>query len=180
MTPVAPPSDDDLLANRLGALSVALSDALAAALPPPIADEAPDAAALNTVMQWPGMRVDELAAILGLTHSGTVRVVDRLARKGLMERRPHPGDARAVALHLTPDGQATADQAQAERIGLLRALVADLGPEGRDALGLAVDALLRRLAPDAPSANRVCRLCEERLCTPDVCPTEDWVRRQTS
>jgi DNA-binding MarR family transcriptional regulator len=171
-------SDEELLANRLGALSVALSDLLGAALPPAIAADGPDAAALNTVMQWPGMRVDELAAILGLTHSGTVRVVDRLARKGLVERRPHPADARAVAVHPSGEGQRLADRAQADRLRLLGELVADLPPVARSALAAAVDALLRRLAPDAASANRVCRLCEERVCTPDICPTEAWVRRK--
>jgi MarR family transcriptional regulator, negative regulator of the multidrug operon emrRAB len=51
-----------------------------------------------------GGSIDALRRILGITHSGTVRLVDRLAGAGLVERRVG-ADARAVALHLTPQGR---------------------------------------------------------------------------
>src|SRR3546814_10178000 len=46
-----------------------------------------------------------LAIGVGLSHAGTVRLVDRLATEGLIERRGHATDARARALYLTAAGQ---------------------------------------------------------------------------
>src|SRR3978361_670596 len=45
-----------------------------------------------------------LCARVGLTHSGTVRLVDRLAARGLLRRGASTG--RRVPLHLTPEGSA--------------------------------------------------------------------------
>src|SRR3954469_13178902 len=49
-----------------------------------------------------GGSIDSLRRILGITHSGAVRLVDRLAAAGLVERRIG-ADARAVSIHLTPE-----------------------------------------------------------------------------
>src|SRR5688572_20555675 len=51
-----------------------------------------------------GQSIDALRRIVGLTHSGAVRLVDRLAGAGLVERRVG-ADQRSVALHLTPEGR---------------------------------------------------------------------------
>ena len=40
----------------------------------------------------------ELGERLGLTSGGTTLLVDRLERRGLVSRTPHPGDRRAVLL----------------------------------------------------------------------------------
>src|SRR4249919_3651913 len=55
--------------------------------------------------QLTGEPIDALRRVLGLTHSGTVRLVDRLAAAGLVERRAATRDGRAVALGLTPAGR---------------------------------------------------------------------------
>jgi MarR family transcriptional regulator, negative regulator of the multidrug operon emrRAB len=39
-------------------------------------------AALTTLLDRPGLSIRELAAVLGITHSGAVRLVDRLAARG--------------------------------------------------------------------------------------------------
>ncbi len=38
-------------------------------------------------------------------------IVDDLARRGLVERNPHPADRRSKVVHATPAGQTVADQA---------------------------------------------------------------------
>lgn len=43
--------------------------------------------------------------ILGLDPSGLVASLDELEHQGLVERRPHPGDRRRYALHLTAAGR---------------------------------------------------------------------------
>lgn|SRR5690625_1065240 len=46
----------------------------------------------------------ELVAHALLSQPSMSRMVDRLAAKGLVERRPHPGDGRAVDVALTEAG----------------------------------------------------------------------------
>lgn len=51
------------------------------------------------------MRPSELADLLPLTRSGTTRLVDRLERDGLVERRSCPTDRRGNLVALTPEGE---------------------------------------------------------------------------
>jgi DNA-binding MarR family transcriptional regulator len=59
------------------------------------------------------LRLTALATATGLSISRTSRIVDFLERRGLVERRPSPGDARAVEAHLTEAGLALVRTAQA-------------------------------------------------------------------
>ncbi|MCX5213702.1 MarR family winged helix-turn-helix transcriptional regulator [Kitasatospora sp. NBC_00240] len=93
-----------------------------------------------------GAGVGEIAAHLGVTKQAASQLVDELIRKGYVERRPHPTDARARLVVLTERGWActrAADEAAADavrpwaellgerRIRELREDLARLGPTGR-------------------------------------------------
>ena len=80
--------------------------------------EPSDAAALNVVLAEPGISIKGLARTLGLTHSATVRVADRLTLGGLVTRDP-AGPGRTVALTSTPRGKSLASQAAARRMRVL-------------------------------------------------------------
>lgn len=43
----------------------------------------------------------QLAELTGLTSGSTTAMIDRLERKGLVERRPHPNDRRSTVIVLT-------------------------------------------------------------------------------
>src|SRR3954452_12716274 len=58
------------------------------------------------------LRLSVLAAETGLSLSRISRIIDTLESRGLVERRPCPGDARAVNAHLTDDGLALVRRAQ--------------------------------------------------------------------
>jgi DNA-binding MarR family transcriptional regulator len=47
----------------------------------------------------------QLRAQLGTDTAGMTKLLDRLAAKGLIERRPHPGDRRAIVIELTAAGR---------------------------------------------------------------------------
>jgi DNA-binding MarR family transcriptional regulator len=82
----------------------------------------------------PGQLVQET-----LVTSGTMtNRVDRLVRKGLVERLPDPADRRGVKVRLTPEGRSAVDGALDALIGRERELLAGLPAD--DAAGLA-DAL---------------------------------------
>ncbi|WP_354639348.1 MarR family winged helix-turn-helix transcriptional regulator [Kitasatospora camelliae] len=63
--------------------------------------------------------VGDLAEHLGVTKQAASQMVDELVRKGYVERRPHPTDARARLVVLTERGWActrAADEAAAEAV----------------------------------------------------------------
>ncbi|WP_210495284.1 MarR family transcriptional regulator [Patulibacter sp. SYSU D01012] len=60
------------------------------------------------------LRLSALADDAGLSLSRVSRIVDALEGRGLVERRPCPGDARAINAHVTPAGRALAEAAQAD------------------------------------------------------------------
>jgi DNA-binding MarR family transcriptional regulator len=90
-----------------------------------------------------GCTIEVLRKALNLTHSGTVRLVDRLAGAGLVERRTGP-DARSVALHLTPPGRRAVRRVATARDAALERAMTGLTPAQRAQLA----ALLERVASD--------------------------------
>jgi MarR family transcriptional regulator for hemolysin len=56
------------------------------------------------------VRQGVLADEMGLEGPSVVRLIDLLAAEGLVERREDPTDRRAKMLHLTPLGEAKADE----------------------------------------------------------------------
>ena len=61
-------------------------------------------AAVIVIGHAPTMSIDQLSRILRLSHAGTVRLVDRLVERNLVEKRPSALDRRIMSLTLTTDG----------------------------------------------------------------------------
>ncbi|MFI6699815.1 MarR family winged helix-turn-helix transcriptional regulator [Streptomyces sp. NPDC050509] len=70
----------------------------------------------------------DLAVATGSDKAGIMRVVDDLERKGLAVRKAVPGDRRARAVEITPEGVELFDVAHASAEPLSERLVAELGP----------------------------------------------------
>jgi DNA-binding MarR family transcriptional regulator len=149
-------------ANLLGACALAIAERL-----PPAAQDA----ALVALSDWlAGATVDRLARVLGLTHSGAVRLVDRLESENLVERRPG-ADGRSRALFLTPAGHRVAAEAQAARFAALEEVLAPLSDSERVELTALLERLLDGMTTDHESAGHICRLCDAHVCGhPDRCP----------
>jgi DNA-binding MarR family transcriptional regulator len=91
-----------------------------------------------------GATVSELAAHLDVTRQAASQLVDELAAKGYVERRPHPGDGRARLIVLTDRGWActrAAEQAAAQVAGTWAGIL------GEDRLLALRDDLARLAAP---------------------------------
>ncbi len=131
--------------NAFGALSRAVADRMQEAMASVAGHGASGPAAL-VALDGPvgGGSIDALRRTLGLTHSGTVRLVDRLAAGGLVERRVG-SDARAVAVHLTPLGRRTARRVLAAREAAVEQVLAPLSRTERDQLGSLLAAMLAGL-----------------------------------
>ncbi|WP_128434945.1 MarR family winged helix-turn-helix transcriptional regulator [Streptomyces cyaneus] len=70
--------------------------------------------ALFAVRDEPGVTQQQLARALGLRESAVTGLVGRLTAAGLVAKRAHPREHRAVVLELTGEGAAALDAAQPE------------------------------------------------------------------
>ncbi len=166
------------LANVLGALAVAVADRIRVATEAASGLTGAAPAALVSLEHFlAGRPLDDLAHAVGITHSGAVRLVDRLADAGLVERRPGR-DGRTVAVALTAAGRRTSRAVTRARADAVEVVLADLGPADRAALTALVDALTAtetraRLAARNRGVAPAGWFC--RACDPDACgrPTDD-------
>ncbi|MEV5613405.1 MarR family winged helix-turn-helix transcriptional regulator [Streptomyces sp. NPDC052225] len=88
----------------------------------------------------------DLAAHLGVTKQAASQLVDELVRKGYVERRPHPSDARARLVLLTERGWACTRAAEEAAADAVRPWVERIGEREARALG----ERLLTLAPNGP------------------------------
>ncbi len=68
------------------------------------------------------LRMSELAEAVLLTRSGLTRCVDRLERRGLVERRKCPSDARGFLAALTEEGLRRFEEARPTHLAGVRRL----------------------------------------------------------
>jgi DNA-binding MarR family transcriptional regulator len=168
--------------NLLAAVGVALAGRVSAAAEAAAGLGGAAPAALVSITGFlAGQTVRSLAATLGLSHAGAVRVVDRLERDGLVERRRGDGDGREVSLVATSEGRAAADRVLDERAAAMAELLAPLDPGERAALTGLLERLLEDMTPDRQAGRRICRLCDIDACGhPDGCPVTRAGARATS
>jgi DNA-binding MarR family transcriptional regulator len=165
------------VANLLGALALAVSDRLREATEGD-ADglAASEPAALVTLAQYPGQPIGSLGGTLGLTHSGAVRLADRMESAGLLRRTPS-GQGRAVALVLTGRGRRAAAGVLARRQAAAEDMARLLDPGEAETLSRLAERLLAGLTTDRASALRLCRLCDEPVCDAGPrCPVDRAIR----
>jgi DNA-binding MarR family transcriptional regulator len=156
-------------ANLLGALSLALSDrisdaisAAAAQSERPGSETAAEAlSALHHFLERPS--IDRLRTVLGLTSSGTVRLVDRLERAGYVERGPGQ-DGRTTIVTLTAEGARVAQRVSDAREAVLADALEALTPTERTALEALTGPLLVGLMRGPGATRWSCRLCNTGIC----------------
>jgi DNA-binding MarR family transcriptional regulator len=164
---------DARLANVLGAFALALADELEAVTGRAAGHAGAGPAAVVALSELlAGRSVDDLRRAVGLTHSGGVRVVDRLVADGLAERR-RGADGRSVALALTPRGRRLAGRVQEARRSTLHEVLDALDDVERAQLAAILDKLVgavvatrleARAAGVDPPGGWLCRLCDPLAC----------------
>lgn len=73
---------------------------------------------LTLIGHNPGITARQLCATLDLQPPNLVGMIKGLEKRSLLEKRDHPSDRRAQGLHLTEEGAATLEQAQATALAL--------------------------------------------------------------
>lgn len=160
----------DRLINLFGAMALGVSDRVRGAALQAIPSGGETAAAVVVIGHEPCLSIDRLSQVLRLSHAGTVRLVDRLAVLGLVERQPCATDRRAAALVLTAEGKTRRAELLAGRRSTLAPLVDILSDDERMILERVAEKILASLPSDALSALSTCRFCDERRCS--ECPMD--------
>jgi MarR family 2-MHQ and catechol resistance regulon transcriptional repressor len=109
-----------------------------------------DFAVLEVLLHKGPLPVNQIGALVRLTSGSITAAVDRLERKGLVERQDDPGDRRARVVHLTASGRKLIACAFADHEAALDRATAGLEPAERaeaaallKRLGLRAQALLQ-------------------------------------
>jgi DNA-binding MarR family transcriptional regulator len=98
--------------------------------------------ALNVLDAEGAISQHALGKCVGIDPSSMVSTIDELEGRGLVERRRHPSDRRAHALHITPKGRQTLTRGREQARRAQDELLAPLNAEEREQL----HGLLLRLA----------------------------------
>ena len=165
---------DARLVNLLGALTVALGDRLDTAVSTVAGHAGAAASVLAALHAEPGLGVQALSEVVGISPSGTVRLLDRLAGHALVRREPGR-DGRSVALHLTEAGRGAARETLAQREAALAVALEGLTADERSTLSSLLETMLRDLTDDGVVAARICRLCDVDACPQAECPVEQAI-----
>lgn len=87
----------------------------------------------------PGLSQTALGTALGIDRSSVVPLIDKLERRRLVERAPHPRDRRSHALRLTEEGTALFETARAAVARHEAHIFAPLAPAERETLARLLD-----------------------------------------
>ncbi len=182
MTAVVNPRLDNLLA----ALALNLGEETTAALERASGLTGSAATALLALEEFlGGAHVGRLADVLGLTHSGAVRLVTQLEREGLAQRRPGD-DRRRVEIRLTARGRRVAQEARRARAEVLHQATSRLTRAEVDTLEVLLDKLVSGQVESrvenrwaGESAAWWCRTCDFAACgRPESrCPAQVTAQR---
>ncbi len=170
----------DRAGNLLGALALSVADRTSDSVGDAAGQSQTAAVALSALHHFlDDPSIDLLRRVLGLTPSGTVRLIDRLEEAGYVKRRPGR-DGREVSLRLTAAGRRAAERVTAARGEVLDDALATLSPAERrefeQLLGRVLPSLIR-----GPGATRwMCRLCDTGACGRDEgrCPVANAARER--
>jgi DNA-binding MarR family transcriptional regulator len=154
----------DRHANLLGALALVITDQTEQAVAAAAGQSASAAAALSALHHFLDRpTLDQLRKVLGLTPSGAVRLVDRLADAGLVTRGAG-GDGRSRSVVLTDAGKRAAEQITTARATLLSSALGGLSPEERQTLHSLMGRVMATIVGSKDGGAWICRLCDLDAC----------------
>ena len=158
---------NDQTTNLLGVVGLAVADRIEESAREILKHVGETPAALVVIGYDLGPTNDQLRTVLGLSHSGTVRLVDRLVKDGLVVRR-QGSSKREIALYPTKKGKLLREQILAERLNSIRPLLDPLTNQERETLDQLLHKVLASMETTDMERRTLCRLCDNRVC--ENCP----------
>lgn len=151
-------------ANLLGVVALAVADRIESTAREILSHVGETPAAVVVIGYGLGPSNDELRRILGLSHPGTVRLVDRLVADGLVERR-EGRDKRVNALYLSKRGSAFRQKLLKGRLAAIRPLLAPLTGHEQETLAALLHKVLSSMETTDLERCTLCRLCDDSVCS---------------
>ena len=154
----------DRAGNVLGALALAVTnrvDDASSAAAGRSTSSAVGLSALHFFLE--GATVARIGQVIGLTSSGAVRLIDRLATDGYV-RRGGGEDGRETSVRLTVMGRRAAGRVAAARAEVLTDALAVLSPEERETFEALTSKVLVALIRPAGASRWICRFCDTDTC----------------
>ncbi|WP_156453249.1 MarR family winged helix-turn-helix transcriptional regulator [Polycladidibacter hongkongensis] len=140
----------DFIADQLSAISTALEDASINSY----GDLSSSAvAAMLAMRKTPGISIGTVAKEVQLSHSATVRLIDRLEKDWLVRRLRRRG--REVMVELTVRGQRKAEELAEARNNAAASMLAGLDEDGMQQLSALMARVL--LLAQTPGCGRFCK-----------------------
>ena len=165
----------DRTANLLGVVGLAVADRIEDTARDILNHAGETPAALVVIGYGLGPSNDLLRRILGLSHPGSVRLVDRLVADDLVERR-EGSDRRAIALYLTERGAALREKLLSGRLAVIKPLLMSLTETEQGVLAALLHKMLSSMETTDLERCTLCRLCDDRVCS--NCPIPAAFRGQ--
>jgi MarR family transcriptional regulator, negative regulator of the multidrug operon emrRAB len=156
--------------NIVATFALDLAESVSAAVTDAAGQSGGLAAAIVYLSQEPGVGVERLRGVLGLSQPATVRLINQLETDGLVTRSPHGNDRRRVELRLTAEGKARAADIGAARLAAAGRFLTGLDPADQQFLVDVINRIYAGRSPDFAESERVCRLCDVRACPERTCP----------
>ena len=165
--------------NLLGTLSLLISDQIRSQTTAEVSAGGGSPAALVALASFLGGGTnEELRSVLGLSHSATVRLVEKLEDRALIERGPG-ADARSVSIKPTAAGVDLAERVLERRADVLRRALHPLSAGERKTLKELLAKVLAAQVGEQNPPRRICRLCDIEACGHHrgECPVTEANRR---
>jgi MarR family transcriptional repressor of emrRAB len=158
--------------NLLGAFVTGVSDQLNRTIEEKTEIFGDVPAALVAIAYNEGRTVEHLRKTLTLSHSWTVRVVEKLQKEGLVEKRSG-ADKRAVALFVTAQGDRKVRSIVRARRQFLDGLLSAIPAKEQKQFAGMLERMLALVTTDFYSGEAICKLCEVDVCPQNRCPVAE-------
>ena len=169
----------DRTANLLGVVGLAVAGSIEDTARDILNHAGETPAALVVIGYGLGPSNDQLRRILGLSHPGSVRLVDRLVADGLVERR-EGRDKRAIALYLTEQGAGLREKLLKGRLAAIKPLLTSLTESEQEVLAALLHKMLSSMETTDLERCTLCRLCDDRVCSNCPIPADFTDQRLAS
>ena len=158
-------------ANLLGVVSLTVAGSIEQSARDILNRAGETPAAIVVIGYGFGPSNEQLRRILGLSHPGSVRLVDRLVADGLAERR-QGDDRRSISLHLTQAGEEAREKILRGRIAAITPFLGGLSDKDRATLDTILHRLLASMGASDLQKQSLCRLCDESVCVDCPIPAD--------
>jgi DNA-binding MarR family transcriptional regulator len=155
--------------NLLGAFVISVYDQMVQRIETEESISPQAASALVVIGFNQGRSVDFLSGALQLSHSGCVRLVDKLQEAGFVDRREGQ-DRRVVELYLTPAGHERMQGILRTRRRYLDGLLKSLSAKEVKQFTDQIEHMLFEITTGDEHAEAMCRFCDEDVCPQNTCP----------